>query len=137
MTGSGVSFPVAGRAENASTKKAPGRVLPRPDAASEEGAGARPDAGRALATARAGVSRGAGVAGGEPIAAAGQSVTSNAVQAVREKSETAQIISTVDHARAGNGPATVVLALEDALDQRIGHYGIAAGTTARVPGVLP
>ncbi len=63
--------------------------------------------------------------------------TSNAVQAVREKSETAQIISTVDHARAGNGPATVVLALEGALDQRIGHYGIAAGATARVPRVLP
>jgi hypothetical protein len=43
----------------------------------------------------------------------------------------------VDHTGAGNGPATVVLALEDALDQRIGHYGIAAGTTARVPRVLP
>ena len=46
------------------------------------------------------------VAGGETVAAAGQPVTSNAVQAVREKSETAGIVSTVDHARAGDGPAT-------------------------------
>ena len=98
---------------------------------------ARSDAIRALVTALAGSSHATVVAGGETLAAAGQSATSNAVQAVREKSETAQIIATVDHTGAGNGPATVVLALEDALDQRIGHYGIAAGTTARVPRVLP
>jgi hypothetical protein len=98
---------------------------------------ARSDAIRALVTALAGSSRATVVAGGDTLAAAGQAETSNAVQAVREKSDTAQIISTVDHARAGNGPATVVLALEGALDQKIGHYGIAAGATARVPRVLP
>ena len=98
---------------------------------------ARSDAIRALVTALAGSSRATVVAGGETLAAAGQAVTSNAVQAVREKSETAAIVSTVDHARAGDGPATVVLALEGALDERVGHYGVAAGATATVPRVLP
>lgn len=98
---------------------------------------ARSDAIRALVTALAGSSHATVVAGGDTLAAAGQAETSNAVQAVREKSETAQIVSTVDHARAGSGPATVVLAVEGALDQRIGHYGIASGATARVPRVLP
>lgn len=98
---------------------------------------ARSDAVRSLVTALAGASRATVVAGGETVAAAGQAVTSNAVQAVREKSDTAQLVSTVDHARAGDGPATVVLAVEDALDEKIGHYGVAAGATDKVPRVLP
>ncbi|WP_330473024.1 copper transporter [Terrabacter sp. C0L_2] len=98
---------------------------------------ARSDAVRALVTAFAGKSRATVVAGGETLAAAGQAVTSNAVQAVREKSETAQIVSTVDHAREGDGPATVVLAIEGSLDEKIGHYGVSAGATAKVPRVLP
>lgn len=98
---------------------------------------ARSDAVRALVTSFAGQTRATVVAGGETVAAAGQPVTSNAVQAVREKSETAAIVSTVDHARAGDGPATVVLAIEGVLDERVGHYGVAAGATATVPRVLP
>lgn len=106
-------------------------------AGTEEAVGARSDTVRALVTALAGASRGAVVAGGETLAAAGQPVTSNAVQAVREKSETAALVATVDHARAGAGPATVVLALEGVLDERVAHYGISAGATATVPRVLP
>lgn len=97
----------------------------------------RSDAVRALVTAFAGSSRATVVAGGDTSAAAGQPVTSNAVQAVREKSDTAGIVSTVDHARSGDGPAAVVLAVEGALDERVGHYGVAAGATATVPRVLP
>jgi hypothetical protein len=97
----------------------------------------RSEALRALVTAFAGSSRAVVVAGGDTVAAAGQPVTSNAVQAVREKSDTAGLAATVDHARSGDGPATVVLALEGALDERIGHYGVAAGATAIVPRVLP
>jgi len=97
----------------------------------------RSDVVRSLVTALAGSSRATVVAGGGTLAAAGQPVTSNAVQAIREKSETAGLAATVDHARAGDGPATVVLALEDALDERIGHYGVEAGATATVPRVLP
>ena len=97
----------------------------------------RSDAVRALLTALAGSSRATVVAGGETVAAAGQPATSNAVQAVREKSETASVISTVDHVRAGNGPAHAVLAIEGALDERIGHFGISAGATAKLPRVLP
>jgi hypothetical protein len=98
---------------------------------------ARSDAIRSLVTSLAGSSRATVVAGGETLAAAGQAATSNAVQAVREKSETAQLVSTVDHARAGEGPATVVLAIEGALDEKVGHYGVSAGATATVPRVLP
>jgi hypothetical protein len=98
---------------------------------------ARSDAIRSLVTSLAGSSRATVVAGGETLAAAGQAATSNAVQAVREKSETAQLVSTVDHARAGEGPATVVLAIEGALDEKVGHYGVSAGATAKVPRVLP
>lgn len=98
---------------------------------------ARSDAVRTLVTALAGSSRATVVAGGGTLVAAGQPLTSNAVQAVREKSETAGIVATVDHARSGDGPAMVVLAVEDALDERIGHYGVEAGATATVPRVLP
>lgn len=95
----------------------------------------RSDATRALLTAFAGSSRATVVAGGETVDAAGQPFTSNAVQAVREKSDTAGLVATVDHARSGDGPATVVLAVESALDERVGHYGVAAGATATVPRV--
>ncbi|MFM6848170.1 MAG: copper transporter [Terrabacter sp.] len=98
---------------------------------------ARSDSIRALVAAFAGSSRATVVAGASTVAAAGQPVTSNAVQAVREKSETANVAATVDHARSGDGPAAVVLAVEDVLDQRIGHYGVDAGATATVPRVLP
>ena len=98
---------------------------------------ARSDAIRSLVEAMAGSSRATVVAGGSTVAAAGQPVTSNAVQAVREKSETAGVVATVDHARSGDGPAAVVLAVEDVLDERIGHYGVDAGATATVPRVLP
>ena len=97
----------------------------------------RSDAVRALVTSFAGSTRATVVAGGETVAAAGQPATSNAVQAVREKSDTAEIVASVDHARSGDGPATVVLAIEGVLDDRVGHYGVAAGATATVPRVLP
>jgi hypothetical protein len=106
-------------------------------AGTESDVTARSDAIRALATALAGATRATVVAGGETLAAAGQPLTSNAVQAVRERSETAAVVSSVDHARSGDGPATVVLAIEGALDERIGHYGVSAGATATVPRVLP
>ena len=98
---------------------------------------ARSDAIRSLVASLAGSSKATVVAGGSTVAAAGQPVTSNAVQAVREKSETAAVAATVDHARSGDGPAAVVLAVEDMLDERIGHYGVDAGATATVPRVLP
>ena len=98
---------------------------------------ARSDATRALVTSLAGSSRATVVAGGETVTAAGQPMTSDAVQAVREQSQTAKIVATVDHARAGDGPAAVVLAVEGALNERIGHYGVSSGATARVPRVLP
>ncbi|MEW1953816.1 copper transporter [Terrabacter sp. NPDC080008] len=97
----------------------------------------RSDAVRALVTALAASTRATVVAGGETLAAAGQPATSNAVQAVREKSDTAAAVATVDHVRAGEGPALVVLAVENALDEQIGHYGVAAGATAPLPRVLP
>jgi hypothetical protein len=98
---------------------------------------ARSDAVRAMVTALAKGSRSTVVAGGEPVAAAGQPVSSDAVAAVREKSDTAGVVATVDHARSGNGPALVVLAVESALEDHVGHYGIADGATAMVPRVLP
>ncbi|GAB3883123.1 copper transporter [Terrabacter terrigena] len=98
---------------------------------------ARSDAVRSLVESFAGSSRATVVAGGSTVAAAGQPVTSNAVRAVRENSQTANVAATVDHARSGDGPAAVVLAVEDVLDQRIGHYGVDAGATATVPRVLP
>jgi len=97
----------------------------------------RSDSVRALVTALAKGSRATVVAGGDPVAAAGQPVSSDAVAAVREKSDTAGLVATVDHTRAGNGPTLVVLAIESALDEHIGHYGIATGATATVPRVLP
>lgn len=106
-------------------------------AGTESAVTARSDAVRALVTSFAGSTRATVVAGGETVAAAGQPMTSNAVQAVREKSETAEIVATVDHARAGDGPAIVVLAIENVLDERVGHYGVATGATATVPRVLP
>ncbi|GAA1990176.1 copper transporter [Terrabacter lapilli] len=106
-------------------------------AGSEAGVSQRSDAVRTLVAALAASTRATVVAGGETLAAAGQPATSNAVQAVREKPDTAAAVATVDHAAAGNGPAVVVLAVEDALDERIGHYGIASGATAKLPRVLP
>lgn len=98
---------------------------------------AQSDAIRALGQALAEGSAAAVVAGGEPSSAAGQPVSSDAVSAIREVSETAAVISTVDHARDGSGPAIVVLAIESELAGRVGHYGIAAGATATVPRVAP
>lgn len=106
-------------------------------AGTEAAVGQRSDAVRALVTALAASSKATVVAGGETLAAAGQPATSNAVQAVREKSDTAAAVATVDHAGAGNGATLVELAVEGALDQRIGHYGVAAGATAKLPRLLP
>ena len=98
---------------------------------------ARSDSVRELATALSKGSRSTVVVGGEPVVAAGQPVSSDAVAAVREKSDTAEAVSTVDHARSGDGPAMVVLAIESALADRVGHYGISTGATATVPRVAP
>ncbi|WP_323101698.1 copper transporter [Intrasporangium sp. YIM S08009] len=97
----------------------------------------RSDNIRSIVSGLASGSNGTVVAGGEPVAAAGQPASSDAVAAVRSKSETADVVATVDHARAGNGPAVVVLAVEGLLDDRVGHYGISSGATATVPRVLP
>lgn len=77
------------------------------------------------------------VVGGAPVQAAGQPVTSDAVSAIRSGKETSSLISTVDHARDGMGPSTVVLALEAQLAHQVGHYGVAADATAVVPEVAP
>ena len=106
-------------------------------AGTQEEVDSRSGAVRALVSALARGSQGTVVAGGEPVAAAGQPVSSDAVAAVRSESETADAVSTVDHAKAGNGPAVVVLAIEDLLDGRVGHYGISSGATSTVPRVLP
>jgi hypothetical protein len=98
---------------------------------------AQSDAIRALVTDLAHASHCTVVVGGEPVAAAGQPVSSDAVAAVREKSDTAGLVPTVDHARSGPGPGTTVLAIEAALDQHVGHYGISTGATATVPRVHP
>lgn len=98
---------------------------------------AQSDAIRTLVTDLAQRSHSTLVVGGEPVVAAGQPASSDAVAAVREKSDTAAIVPTVDHARSGHGPGNVVLAIEAALDQRIGHYGISTGATATVPRVHP
>ena len=76
------------------------------------------------------------VAGGTSVVAAGQPVTSDGVQAVRQDSSTSGTIATIDHARDGAGPAIVVLALEAALSGTVGHYGFADGATATVPKVI-
>ena len=106
-------------------------------AGTEAEVNARSDSVRAMATALSKASRATVVAGGEPVAAAGQPMTSDAVTAVRENSETAGAVATVDHARSGNGPALVVLAIEAALGEHVGHYGFATGATATVPRVAP
>lgn len=85
----------------------------------------------------AGGARCAIVAGGSSVVAAGQPVTSDAVQAVRQDSETSAIVSTVDHARDGSGPAVAVLAIESALAGTVGHFGTADGATATLPKVAP
>jgi hypothetical protein len=98
---------------------------------------AQSDAIRTLVTALAQGSHSTVVVGGDPVAAAGQPASSDAVAAVRAKSDTAGLVPTVDHARSGHGPATVVLAIEAALDEHVGHYGISTGATATVPRVHP
>jgi hypothetical protein len=77
------------------------------------------------------------VVGGAPVQAAGQPVTSDAVSAIRSSKDTSSLISTVDHARDGMGPSTVILALEAQLAHQVGHYGVAADATAVVPEVAP
>ncbi len=90
---------------------------------------------RSLARLLAQSSRATVVAGGAPVTAIGQPVTSDAVSAIREDSTTNELISTIDHAGQGPGPAIVVLALESALRGTVGHYGVADGATAVVPKV--
>jgi len=82
-------------------------------------------------------SAGAVVAGPEPVTAAGQSLTSDAVASVRGVEATARLISTVDHASDPSGPAIVVLALRSELAGDVGHYGTAEGATAAAPRVSP
>jgi hypothetical protein len=106
-------------------------------AGTQEEVDSRSTAIRSLVTTFADDTAGTVVAGGEPVAAAGQPVSSDAVAAVRETAETADVAATVDHAKAGNGPAIVVLAVEGLLDGRVGHYGTAKGATSTVPRVLP
>ncbi len=92
---------------------------------------------RRLATALLDHSATTVVAGVEPVVAAGQPVTSDGVSAIRSDRTTANLISTVDHALGGSGPARVVLAIEAQLTGDIGHYGISDGATAAVPRVAP
>jgi hypothetical protein len=91
----------------------------------------------ALARKLAEGSAGAVVAGPQPVVAKGQSVSSDAVAAVRSDEATARVISTVDHATEAAGPSIVVLALESELIGQVGHYGTAEGATAAVPRVAP
>jgi hypothetical protein len=98
----------------------------------ERSAGLRDLAKRLLTGSRTTI-----VVGGAPVQAAGQPVTSDAVSAIRSGKDTSTLISTVDHARDGLGPSTVVLALEAQLAHQVGHYGVAADATAVVPEVAP
>jgi hypothetical protein len=77
------------------------------------------------------------VAGGAPVQAAGQPLTSDAVAAVRTDNESSAEVSTVDHARDGMGPSVVVLAIVAQLADQVGHYGVSEGATAVVPVVEP
>ncbi len=90
---------------------------------------------RALAMTLHGASDATVVAGGAPVQAAGQPVSSDGVTAIREDRDTSAEISTVDHAREGMGPAVVVLAVVARLDDEVGHYGISEGATAVMPPV--
>ncbi len=90
---------------------------------------------RALTLALDANSRATVVAGGAPVEAAGQPVSSDAVAAIREDSDASAAISTIDHAREGMGPAVVVLAVAAHLAGEVGHYGISEGATAVVPPV--
>jgi hypothetical protein len=98
---------------------------------------ARAGAVRSIIRTLSAASAAAVVANPGPVVAAGQPVTSDAVAAVRADDDTAAVVSTVDHARDGSGPALVVLALEAGLDEHVGHYGTSKGATARVPRILP
>jgi hypothetical protein len=80
-------------------------------------------------------SSGAVVAGPAPVPPAGQTLTSDAVAAIRADEAAARIVSTVDHAGDATGPTIVVLALEAELLGQVGHYGTADGATATVPKV--
>jgi hypothetical protein len=102
------------------------------EAVEERSAGLRDLAKRLLTDSRATL-----VVGGAPVQAAGQPVTSDAVSAIRSGKDTSSLISTVDHARDGMGPSTVVLALEAQLAHQVGHYGVAADATAVLPEVAP
>jgi hypothetical protein len=95
----------------------------------------RAGAVRALATALDGNSDATVVAGGAPVQAAGQPVSSDGVAAIREDRDASGELSTVDHAREGMGPAVVVLAIAAHLRGEVGHYGISDGATAVVPPV--
>ncbi|MDN5789625.1 MAG: copper transporter [Micrococcales bacterium] len=92
---------------------------------------------RSLALALSQSSAATVVPGGDPVAATGKVVTSDAVAAIRQGSATSATISTVDHARQGRGPAVVVLAIEAALEGTIGQYGVAEGATAVMPEAAP
>ncbi|GAA6526628.1 copper transporter [Intrasporangium sp. DVR] len=90
---------------------------------------------RTLARLVAENSAGAVVAGPQPVRAAGQPVSSDAVASIRSVDAASRLISTVDHASEPSGPAIVVLALESELAGEIGHYGSADGATAASPRV--
>ncbi len=59
------------------------------------------------------------------------------VGAVREGELTSERISTVDDLDAAAGLAALVLALEDAADLRVGHYGVGPGAAGLLPGTDP
>lgn len=106
-------------------------------AGSESAVKERADSVRALAMTLHGASDATVVAGGAPVQAAGQPVSSDGVAAIREDRDTSGEIPTIDHAREGMGPAVVVLAIVARLADEVGHYGTSDGATAVVPPVPP
>lgn len=112
-------------------------IVSAPFAGDEAEVQRRAETIRTLARFVADSSAGAVVAGPEPVRAAGQPATSDAVAAVRTVDATARLISTVDHASDPSGPAIVVLALQAELAGEVGHYGTADGATATTPRVTP
>jgi hypothetical protein len=69
------------------------------------------------------------------VAAPAASGEGNAIRAVRNTSELAKNVSTVDNVSTALGRLGTVLALIEQFEGRAGHYGIGAGSTATMPNL--
>lgn len=67
------------------------------------------------------------------VAGSGSRGDGNLIAAVRGEGTLSKQVSTVDNVASPQGRATLLLALAEQIDGRAGHYGVGAGTTARIP----